>query len=394
MFFAEHPTTGETTPAVRGETATCPACRGDVFGRAGITELVRVHWAHRDGNDCDPWAEKFKSRKAADWHKNWQDLADRARREVSMPPHRADIVALDGQVIEIQHSGINKLQIEDREKFYGNMVWIWDTIDPYEKQNLTVHPSKNWELPANFRTFTWVSPRKSLWFSIKRSIFDLGNDQLLFVGNIGGTLGTFDGWGYLYDKATVIEWINEGPPPQSVDPRKAWEAKREAERQKLLAEKRQREQEQRQREAETREAERLRRESDARERHEAAEQADKYRRMVARQKEEALAKQDAESRLQEQAAALRVERERRAMSEIEQHRAAFNTVMELMPGSELLSHEDEPNPDWEQPAVHMPSLKTIPNRPTGCPICGDTQTSPALTQRCRHWHGDSTPKNN
>lgn len=46
--------------------------------------------------------------------------------EVSRGEHRADIVAKDGAVIELQHSPISVDEILARERFYGKMLWLID----------------------------------------------------------------------------------------------------------------------------------------------------------------------------------------------------------------------------------------------------------------------------
>jgi hypothetical protein len=60
-------------------------------------------------------------------HWSWQLAAPPERREVVMGPHRADVVAASGGVVELQHSAISPEVIREREDFYGErMAWIFD----------------------------------------------------------------------------------------------------------------------------------------------------------------------------------------------------------------------------------------------------------------------------
>ena len=75
------------------------------------------------------------------WHLSWQAHAPADRREVVIGAHRADVVAPDGSVVEIQHSAIGTDEIREREAFYaffGAMTWIFDAREAYEDQRLDV----------------------------------------------------------------------------------------------------------------------------------------------------------------------------------------------------------------------------------------------------------------
>jgi hypothetical protein len=84
---------------------------------------VTWHWAHV-ASDCDPWAEP-----ESQWHLDWKryfEIAKGARVEVSMGPHRADVVLPSGLVIELQSSYLSAEKIWDREAFYGaELQWIY-----------------------------------------------------------------------------------------------------------------------------------------------------------------------------------------------------------------------------------------------------------------------------
>jgi hypothetical protein len=116
---------GSRILATKGGKAQCPQCGGNVLAKCG--SIMAHHWAHLSA-DCDPWAEPM-----TDWHLGWQSLVPPENREVVMSPHRADIRLNDGLVVEIQHSPISAEEIREREKFYKNMIWIFDARDFAER---------------------------------------------------------------------------------------------------------------------------------------------------------------------------------------------------------------------------------------------------------------------
>lgn len=106
----------EPFPKGRG---ICPTCEGPVISKCGPIKVW--HWAHESNPDCDTWSEPV-----GPWHLSWQRLVQPEFVEVPIAPHRADIVGHNGTVIELQHSTINCEEIEEREKFYDKMVWLFD----------------------------------------------------------------------------------------------------------------------------------------------------------------------------------------------------------------------------------------------------------------------------
>jgi hypothetical protein len=72
------------------------------------------------------------------------------------------------------------------------------------------------------------------------------------------------------------------------------------------------------------------------------------------------------------------------VEELEQHRLAYVVVMEVLPESVWISHEDESNPDWNLPAIDMPI--PVLALPLGCKVCGDQLADVPLTEKCRDLH--------
>lgn len=109
--------------------ATCECCGGLLIAKCG--KIVTHHWAHEAKDDCDPWSEPI-----GPWHLWWQDLVRVDFVEVAKGPHRADIIGNNNVVVELQHSSIRAEDIEARESYYGNMVWLFDATTRFASVNL------------------------------------------------------------------------------------------------------------------------------------------------------------------------------------------------------------------------------------------------------------------
>ena len=98
-------------------------CGGELVAKKG--ELRNDHWAHINGRKCDDWYEP-----KGEWHRSWQGLFPKECQEVAVideqsgQRHIADIRTSDGLVIECQYSHLSRQEIEERERFYGEMVWL------------------------------------------------------------------------------------------------------------------------------------------------------------------------------------------------------------------------------------------------------------------------------
>ncbi|MBI1332872.1 MAG: hypothetical protein GC165_08330 [Armatimonadetes bacterium] len=108
---------GEKIEAVKDVEAFCPICLEPVLARCGRIKIH--HWAHVADLDCDSWTEP-----ETEWHRAWKTIFDPCFVEVPMGPHRADIQNESGLVVELQNSSISPAEILERERFYGNMVWV------------------------------------------------------------------------------------------------------------------------------------------------------------------------------------------------------------------------------------------------------------------------------
>lgn len=177
-----------------GTLGHCPNCGAGVIPKCG--ELVVHHWAHRASADCDRWAEP-----ESEWHAGWKTAAPFERREVIKGPHRADVIAGDGSVCELQHSTIAAEQVREREEFYGkDMRWIFDARD----KEFAWEPMDDSSEPHR-----WEIHRKHPWPTIgmcrRRVMLDFGDDGVLSLERMNPTGSS--GWGYVYSQRMVRMWL-------------------------------------------------------------------------------------------------------------------------------------------------------------------------------------------
>lgn len=144
--------------ATPGARETCPGCFANVIAKCG--EINQWHWAHEKGSDCDSWSEP-----ESDWHLGWKEGVRPRNCEVVKPPHRADIVADDDRVIELQHSSIDPETIHERESFYGDMIWVFDAEDFFDRLDFSYDA-------RDFFWFRWKAKRKSILTCRKAVFFD------------------------------------------------------------------------------------------------------------------------------------------------------------------------------------------------------------------------------
>ena len=103
----------------------CELCGANVRAKMR-THPCRRHWAHLSSEDCDPWSEGL-----TEWHLSWQIIVNNRFVEVPIGPHRANVVGNGGKIIELQHSPIRPEDIEAREAFYDDMIWLFDATSRF-----------------------------------------------------------------------------------------------------------------------------------------------------------------------------------------------------------------------------------------------------------------------
>jgi competence protein CoiA len=182
-----------------GASGACPVCEGPVIAKCG--EINAWHWAHESGNDCDPWSEPL-----TDWHRAYQGLSPSERCEVTAGGHRADILAKDGTVVELQHSSLPVEDIRAREAHYGrSLLWVFDAREAFASGRLTLARGKD----DSYVRFRWKQPRRSILECKRMVMLDLGEGLLLRIGRIHPP-PKCAGWGYLYSTADFWEWVRNG----------------------------------------------------------------------------------------------------------------------------------------------------------------------------------------
>ncbi len=83
------------------------------------------HWAHAPQRNCDPWWEN-----ETPWHRKWKSYFPEHWRERlhedlgTNEKHIADVKTDGGRVLEFQNSPMPIDELQSREKFYGDMIWI------------------------------------------------------------------------------------------------------------------------------------------------------------------------------------------------------------------------------------------------------------------------------
>lgn len=114
------------------KNAICPICNEIVVPKCGQTKMH--HWAHLSKQNCDPWWENETK-----WHRQWKNNFPVDCQEIIMhdnvtgEKHVADVQTKTGIVLEFQHSSMNIVEQQSREKFYKNMIWIIDSRKYYDK---------------------------------------------------------------------------------------------------------------------------------------------------------------------------------------------------------------------------------------------------------------------
>ena len=186
---------GKST-AAPGASGNCPACGGDLIAKCGT--IVSWHWAHKTC-DCDHWSEP-----ESEWHLDWKRKFPQKFQEVTIGPHRADVLCPKG-VIEFQKSSISATEIQERENFYGRMVWVvWagDWCLQHRRGSSKQAPR-----------FVWSPPRKS-WFAARKPLFiDLGGDCLLRIKKMDRTLPIWLDCQAIKKSWLISSWSTTPPPP-------------------------------------------------------------------------------------------------------------------------------------------------------------------------------------
>lgn len=191
-----------------GGRCVCGDCGSTLIAKCGSINVW--HWAHESGSDCDPWHEH-----ETDWHlrlkeiclERWQGAETEKTIHKNGSYHRADIFLWHpvpdlSLVIELQHSSISPTEIQEREAFYGRMVWIFDVCDIAGERFFLENRETHY-------VFQWNHAKKSLLACSCPVILHYQNSAAqdrFFV--VKKRYKNFKyGWGYLYE--TIQDALEE-----------------------------------------------------------------------------------------------------------------------------------------------------------------------------------------
>ncbi len=178
----------ERIEASKKSIAKCPLCKSEVIAKCG--EIKIWHWAHKNLEDCDVWTEPESL-----WHREWKNKVYSECCEVKIGNHRADIF-FNNLVIELQNSLISPESIIERERYYKNMIWLFNAEEFAE--NISIRPKDN------YVSFRWRYPRKSQWYITKPLFWDFDGNKILMVKKIYNSIPC-GGWGFFMHKEKFIE---------------------------------------------------------------------------------------------------------------------------------------------------------------------------------------------
>lgn len=172
--------------------ATCPDCNGVLIAKCG--HVNTWHWSHKSKvKDCDYKPE-------TEWHRKWKSYFPKDRCEVHIIKEGrkkiADAVMSNGKVVEFQHSPISVDEIILREKFYGDMIWIFDCRDAC----IDLRPKKS------YHTFRWMHAKRTLYHITKPCYLDLGERGIFRLKKISEN-APHGGWGNLDSIQKLISFF-------------------------------------------------------------------------------------------------------------------------------------------------------------------------------------------
>lgn len=114
---------GEKVEAKPGLHGICAYCLSETVAHCGSVKIW--HWKHKSKKKCDSWWENETA-----WHREWKNHFLKEWQEIThfdsekSEKHIADIRTDKEFIIEFQHSPIKPEEMESRETFYKDMVWV------------------------------------------------------------------------------------------------------------------------------------------------------------------------------------------------------------------------------------------------------------------------------
>jgi len=142
--------------------------------------ILKHHFAFKNKDESnsnyDPWyaAKKVEGGKT-EWHSTWQSLSNPNKVEITMTQdgvkHIADMISKQDKVIEFQHSPLSQEEIQAREDFYQDMIWVMDARSNF---NIKLGTGK---IVNNVHSFVAVKFESCDWwgYTTKPVYLDIGD---------------------------------------------------------------------------------------------------------------------------------------------------------------------------------------------------------------------------
>jgi hypothetical protein len=180
----------------RGE---CLDCQAAMMAKTG--NVMVWHWAHLVRPlDCQAAYE-------TEWHLQWKSLALDGTQERPHPTgkRRADVLALGGFAVEFQHSALTAKDVQAREADWDNkLVWVFDAQKAYQKGSLKIMGQ------GGQRGLFWFKAPEQIKAARCPTFYDIGNDELLRVGELRQEKSSLKGRGWVVSKQSVVSGVLRG----------------------------------------------------------------------------------------------------------------------------------------------------------------------------------------
>lgn len=190
------------------QEAICPVCNQKLIPKCGDIKIW--HFAHAISEECDSFSEH-----ESEWHINWKNRFDKSQREYIIEKagerHIADIF-VDGLIVELQHSPISPIEISIRERFYENMIWIFDLNDKYKEGHLSykIKPFLYLNDPCQNKVWWHIKWMSQIYREITKPLFfDFGKGLIRVkeIDDFGGGTGYF--YGYPFIQGNIKYYANK-----------------------------------------------------------------------------------------------------------------------------------------------------------------------------------------
>ena len=186
--------------AQTGLDGYCPICEEKLIPKCGRINIR--HWSHTT------FSEHCEHERETKWHLEWKSLFNINNVEVVVNKNDkrklTDAKLKNGLCVEFQHSPISVDEILEREKFYGNMIWVFDCRDAYNENRILLRRRREYS-GSDLMSFRWLHAKKNIAYTTKPTYLDLG-EHILRLKKIGNKAPT-GGYGFIRPKSELVEYF-------------------------------------------------------------------------------------------------------------------------------------------------------------------------------------------